>query len=148
MKKLVQLKNKENKNLDPINLNYEKRISKNSDDIDLLKGTVLYEYLDGSIDNITLNDNIANYKYVDILFKDDQNIFNSSRLVVINGAWYSLQSIQYDQSNGQTILRGKNIQLNGMYIINGSYCAIAYTANGNALYWNNNISICKVVGYK
>ena len=38
MKKLVQLKNKENENLDPINLNYEKRISKNSDDIDLLKG--------------------------------------------------------------------------------------------------------------
>lgn len=27
MKELVQLKNKENKNLDPINLNYEKRIS-------------------------------------------------------------------------------------------------------------------------
>ena len=71
MKKLVQLKTKENENLDPINLNYEKRITQNSDNIELLKGTVLYEYLAGSTDNITLNDNIANYKYVDILFKDD-----------------------------------------------------------------------------
>lgn len=31
MKKLVQLKNKENENLDPINFNYEKRISKLED---------------------------------------------------------------------------------------------------------------------
>ena len=58
MKKLVQLKNKENENLDPINNNYEHRISS-------LEGVVLYEHNgSGATDNITLSDSAANYKFI------------------------------------------------------------------------------------
>lgn len=41
MKKLVQLKNKENENLDPINLNYEKRIKKLEDNVYSTEETIV-----------------------------------------------------------------------------------------------------------
>lgn len=148
MKKLVQLKNKENENLDPINNNYEQRIEKIENDISFLNGTVLYNNTNGSMGNISLNDSIENYKYIDILFKDDQNIYNTARFVVKNGAWYSLQSFQYVKADSQIVMRGKNIQLIDKTIKNGDYCAIALTSSGNNFYWNNNIFITKIIGYK
>ena len=111
MKKLVQLKNKENEKLDPINKNYEQRIEKIENDISFFKGTVLYNNTNGSMGNISLNDSIENYKYIDILFKDDQNIYNTARFIVKNGAWYSLQSFQYVKADSRIVVRGKNIQL-------------------------------------
>lgn len=148
MKKLVQLKNKENEKLDPINKNYEQRIEKIENDISFLNGTVLYNNTNGSIDNISLSDSIENYKYIDILFKDDQNIYNTARFIVKNGAWYSLQSFQYVKADSQIVVRGKNIQLIDKTIKNGDYCAIALTSSGNNFYWNNNIFITKIIGYK
>lgn len=148
MKKLVQLKNKENENLDPINKNYEQRIEKIENDISFLNGTVLYNNTNGSLDNISLSDSIENYKYIDILFKDDQNIYNTARFIVKNGAWYSLQSFQYVKADSQIVVRGKNIQLIDKTIKNGDYCAIALTSSGNNFYWNNNIFITKIIGYK
>jgi len=51
------------------NLNkIEQGIKDNSDDIDLLKGTVLYNNASGTTGNITtLNDNINNYNYFEII---------------------------------------------------------------------------------
>lgn len=148
MKKLVQLKNKENEKLDPINKNYEQRIEKIENDISFLNGTVLYNNTNGSMGNISLSDSIENYKYIDILFKDDQNIYNTARFIVKNGAWYSLQSFQYVKADSQIVVRGKNIQIIDKTIKNGDYCAIALTSNGNNFYWNNNIFITKIIGYK
>lgn len=148
MKKLVQLKNKENEKLDPINKNYEQRIEKIENDISFFKGTVLYNNTNGSMGNISLNDSIENYKYIDILFKDDQNIYNTARFIVKNGAWYSLQSFQYVKADSRIVVRGKNIQLIDKTIKNGDYCAIALTSSGNNFYWNNNIFITKIIGYK
>ncbi len=148
MKKLVQLKNKENEKLDPINKNYEQRIEKIENDISFLNGTVLYNNTNGSMGNISLSDSIENYKYIDILFKDDQNIYNTARFIVKNGAWYSLQSFQYVKADSRIVMRGKNIQLIDKTIKNGDYCAIALTSSGNNFYWNNNIFITKIIGYK
>lgn len=47
MKKLVQLKNKENENLYPINLNYEKRISKLEDNAYSTEEQVVGTWVDG-----------------------------------------------------------------------------------------------------
>ncbi len=148
MKKLVQLKNKENEKLDPINKNYEQRIEKIENDISFFNGTVLYNNTNGSMGNISLSDSIENYKYIDILFKDDQNIYNTARFIVKNGAWYSLQSFQYVKADSRIVMRGKNIQLIDKTIKNGDYCAIALTSSGNNFYWNNNIFITKIIGYK
>ena len=82
------------------------------------------------------------------MFKDDQNIYNTARFIVKNGAWYSLQSFQYVKADSQIVVRGKNIQLIDKTIKNGDYCAIALTSSGNNFYWNNNIFITKIIGYK
>ncbi|MBP3463675.1 MAG: hypothetical protein J6K45_04255 [Clostridia bacterium] len=47
MKKLVQLKNKESENLDPINLNYEKRIKKLEDNAYSTEEQVVGTWVDG-----------------------------------------------------------------------------------------------------
>lgn len=113
-----------------------------------INGTILYEDAEGTIENITLSDYVTNYKIIDIFYRDDNYIFASSRLAVINGAWYTINVIQYDSSIHQVIIRGKNIQLSNKEIINGNYCALVLSGGGVSPYWNNNIVIYKVIGYK
>lgn len=111
-------------------------------------GVILYEDETGVNTTVNLNESVENYKYVDIFFRDDNNIYDTKRFLVKNGAWYSLQIIQYSEDSSNVIIRGKNIQLNADKIYNGKYCAVLLSASGNTLYWNNNIYICKVIGYK
>ena len=87
---------------------------------------------------------VENYKYVDIFFRDDNNIYDTKRFLVKNGAWYSLQIFQYNEDSSNVIIRGKNIQLDANKIYNGKYCAVLLSASGNTLYWNNNIYRCFV----
>ena len=103
----------------------------------------------GSNGNIPLNDYVYNYNSVGILFVDDQNIYNSARFEVLNGAWYSLQSFQYDPSSNQIVIRGKNVQLVDNAILEGSAAAVAWKPDSpNSVFWNDNIRIIKVVGYR
>lgn len=108
---------------------------------------VLYNNSTGTNGAITLNDSFANYDYADIFYRDDNNIYNSTRIYK-NTAWYSLSVFQFEQSSGQVVIRGKNIYVNNNQITNGNYCATVIKSTGNTLYWNNNIYITKVVGYK
>ena len=111
-------------------------------------GNVLYEDETGINTTVNLNESVANYKYIDIFFRDDNNIYDTKRFFVKNGAWYTLQITQFEEASSNVIIRGKNIQLNADKIYNGKYCAVLLSASGNTLYWNNNIYICKVIGYK
>ena len=111
-------------------------------------GSVLYEDETGINTTVNLNESVANYKYIDIFFRDDNNIYDTKRFFVKNGAWYTLQITQFEEASSNVVIRGKNIQLNADKIYNGKYCAVVLNASGNMLYWNNNIYICKVIGYK
>ena len=111
-------------------------------------GVILYEDETGINTTVNLKESVANYKYIDIFFRDDNNIYDTKRFLVKNGAWYTLQITQYNEDSSNVIIRGKNIQLNADKIYNGKYCAVLLSASGNTLYWNNNIYICKVIGYK
>ena len=113
-----------------------------------LNGNTLYSDNTGTIDGITLSDSVANYSRVDIFYKDDNNIYNTTTIYEPNNKTISLQVFQYDGTNSQVVLRGKNISLSNTSLSNVDYYAIVYNGSGNTLYHNNNIVITKVIGYK
>ena len=113
-----------------------------------LEPVVLYQSSNGDNGNITLNDMATNYKYIEVYFRDDNYIFDSKKLDVGNNVWYDLKIVQFDQNSGQIVIRGKNIQISDNQLKNGNYCAAVVKGSGNLLYWNNNIYIYKVLGYK
>ena len=142
MKKLVQLKNKENEDLDPINSNYAKRISN-------LEGKILFESAEGINTSTNLKDAVSNYQRIKIYFRSN------------DGQGYQ-NSIEIDNPLGKIVpLRYETFVLGTMYIkfaqatindnsINLNNCYEYYFANGQtpSIISNSNIYIVKVVGYK
>ena len=129
-------------------LNANSNSTKDTYSCDYINGTVLYADTIGTTGEITLSDNVTNYSHIEILYADDQNLISSKKIMVINGMWTYLSITQYKYATGEVITRGKNIQLLNNKIKNGDYCAMVQTTSGNTLYWNNNIKIIKVIGYK
>lgn len=118
-----------------------------------INGYVLYDNSSGSNQQITLNDTVVNYSYLEITYKDDQNIYETKKINVINNAWYSLSVIQFfmvsaSSTISRTVIRGENIKLEDNKIKNGNYNATEITNNATNIYDNNNIYITKVIGYK
>lgn len=134
MKKLVQLKNKEQENLDPININYEKRILN-------LEGTVLYENSAGTTENFNLNDSIANYDHYEIIFKNVFGYMNSiksqsksSSLVI-----HYLIEHNYVCTGCRCIISGTQVTLDTFFVaVNGTITDEV----------DKYISIVKIIGYK
>lgn len=140
MKELVQLKNKENKNLDPINLNYEKRISN-------LEGKILYENETGEKGNITLNDSSSNYKYLEIYYKNDENEFDMTKVYSPNGRMISLKSLHYYDNVVYTFM--KTMLINEKSIIkNATYSGGGYYGAAMGSTQSDSIYITKIIGYK
>lgn len=119
-------------------------------------GKVLYENNNGSNETITLNDNVSNYEYIKIFYKNNDNVFNSvdvhiaktnTAKIVALGAWTSASDFMY--------FKYKNITISGNIISNTStfakYPFIEYSMSTSGISWlgqNNYIYITRVVGYK
>ena len=142
MSKLIQLKDKNGNNMDSINHNYESRISN-------LEGTTLFQ--GSSTGNITLNDSASNYRSIEILYKSQNNVYNSVKvdnpngkriMLIVDGenlSEYFIPTIVYIDINANTITRGKNITVQ---LQNNTLPSI----DSNNSYYT--LSITKVIGYK
>lgn len=139
MKKLVQLKDKNNNNYDPINQNYENRLSK-------LEGKILYEHSEGATGEIELNDSTANYEYIEIYYSAAGN-HNSTKIYNPNGKWVLLFTVW---TNGNTAgnLKVALVLVNNNKITKGAYTAINYNNADFTATEENGIGITRVVGYK
>lgn len=140
MKKLVQLKNKENENLDPININYEKRLQK-------LEETILYNDSNGSNTTIQLLDDVNNYKYIEIFYRNDSYFFNSVK--IIKGSLHISLITFYTVDWGTQInISDCLVENNKIILQNGRYINCQIT-NGSLQYGTQTtIRIIKVIGYK
>lgn len=101
----------------------------------------------GTNSTINLSDDVRNYKTIEIYYRDDNAIYNSTKVYDPYHKWVDLTVIQYDKNSSHIVIRGKNIYINPTQITNGDYYATVISGSGNTLY-NNNIYITKVVGYK
>lgn len=145
MKKLVQLKNKENENLDPINLNYEERLQK-------LEGTILYSNESGTTADIALSDNISNYSFIEVEYERNNAVkttgkiknYNSMRLETYLAYWDELSSQTIWQSSMEIINANNNkITRNDTYYSN--FSNNSYIGSGN---FTGGFNILRVIGYK
>ena len=109
--------------------------------------TELYYNASGSNSSIVLNDDVSNYSYLEILFKDNDNyIFNSGKVIPNSNGYINLYCINSGTNN--VYYKSRSIVCSGTSIsTNGNYYGEA-NATSNTFYHNNNIYIIKVIGYK
>lgn len=134
MKQLVQLKNKENENLDPINLSYEKRISN-------LEGTVLYDNSTGTTESFNLSDSIANYDCYEIIFKNVLGYMSSikSQEITTSLVIHYIIDHNYACTGCKCTILGTQVILDSFFLaVNGAITDEI----------NKYISIVKIIGYK
>lgn len=127
-----------------INDKLMKNYLKKSDGIE--KPTTLYE---GTVaGNITLNDNVSNYKYIEIYYHDNDTIYNSvkvedanNKLVQFYGGYYYM-TVFY-QKNGRAKINGNTITFESTITIELNSTKYPQITEGN-----NVFTINKVLGYK
>lgn len=114
---------------------------------------VLYDNPSGSNGNITLSDSVANYEYIEIYYRTNDNYVGSQKLYKPNGKTTWLFGVQCGKGSGSTsgyaYLKCKKVTISEKSInnITDGYSEIgigSISTNSNANY----IYITRVVGYK
>lgn len=117
----------------------------------LMKGTTLYESSSGSNSNITLSDTLANYSYIEVFYKNNDNYYDSIKVASPNGKNIVLTGITASLYNSKPnfVMKTQTRSCSGTSLTVTNYQEIsvydgAISAHGST----NNIYITKVVGYK
>lgn len=112
-----------------------------------INGQVLYDNSTGTNGTVTLSDSAADYDYIDIFYRDNDNTYSSVRVNNPDGKLVDISTIE---RWGTTLyIKQKRIAISGNTITNGNTTEAQFTAapkntiNTNA----NNIYITKVIGY-
>ena len=128
--------------------------------LDGLTGYSLYSNDSGSNGNITLSDNVSNYEYIEIFYRNVDNIYSSVRVKNPNTKNVNLLvSVSFTGGTGNPglfALHSRTINISGTSINtlsidnNGNYYAgFALWENGSpSVEKSNYIYITKVIGYK
>lgn len=115
--------------------------------IDNLKGTQIYYNSSGTNGNVNLSDSVANYDYIEVYFRNNDNFYSYSRFYDINSKYICLMSTAIDGSN-QLRLKTANYYVNGssMTFQRGSDYNI--TARAGDVGTNTKVVyVTKVIGY-
>lgn len=109
-------------------------------------GTVLYENEQGTTGNITLNDSVVNYDYIEIQCKRGEFIYGSTKLSNVNGKTISLGT-NYCTST-QMYVYSKVISISGNVITAIRDKLGYFDSNGVTFTEDDSHYIKEVVGYK
>lgn len=117
---------------------------------------VLYDNWNNTVDNasITLNDSLANYQVIDIIFKDNDGIVNSATVYNPNGKFVSLSIQHANVGDSDLYIKGKTVSCNNNTI--STRMSTTYVQNfqasisGSSTTYRkgNYIAIVAVIGYK
>lgn len=151
-------------NLNLMQENIESAVTENAEKIDNLEtqmvtteGKVLYENTSGSAEDITLTDSSANYDYIEIFFRTNDRVYNSTKVYSPNGKTVDLTSVfaHYNSSEGMRVyIKVKIVTINESIIsqvtaneiVSAAQVKITNSAVTSGA--SNNIHITRVVGYK
>lgn len=115
-----------------------------------IKPAVLYNDALGTNSTITLNDSATNYEYIEIIFRNNDNSYQSTgKLYNANGHTIYLISIGVN-SSGKSWLKATEVTLNGNKITfsnNYSEITLANSSSVSVTHTNTNF-ITRVLGYK
>lgn len=125
-------------------------VSPVKDDTIKLQGEVLYSNTSGTNGNITLSKDVANYDYIEIMFRDNDNRRYSTGKIWNNKSNFGTTLIACAVAGTTTsYLKVKSISVSGTSITNSNYNEIGL-ANGSTVINNNYnyVYILKVIGYE
>lgn len=115
-----------------------------------IKPAVLYNNVSGTNNTITLSDSATNYEYIEIIFRNNDNSYQSTgKLYNANGHTIYLISIGVN-SSGKSWLKATEVTLNGNKITFSNNYSEITLANGSSIsiaHTNTNY-ITRVLGYK
>lgn len=131
MAKSIQLKNSNNENIYPYAL---------------LKEFVLYNDDTGSNGTITLTDNVSNYKYIEIFYRNNDKIYNSVKVYQANNKVVWLSTGYISENNVDGNIKYKTVDIKNNTI--STFKNIEVNFNASNRYNYNYVFITRVVGYK
>lgn len=115
-------------------------------------GTILYDDEDGSLDTILLNDSVANYTYIEIFYRSNDDDYSSVKVYHANNKRVYLGISRANTATPRVYIKVRTIAISGNQIGNYNNDSYAeYIKNNNstgAINKTNNIYIMTVVGYK
>lgn len=111
------------------------------------KGVELYSNASGSNGDITLSDSAANYIYIEIFFRNNDNKYSSTKIYQPDGKSVSLMS--QDNNSSSVWLKVTSVTISGTAITKGGACEVALKSDSSpTISSSNNNYITRVVGYK
>lgn len=117
--------------------------------INNLVGYTIYDNSTGTSDNFTLNDSVANYKFIEVYFKQDgyYNGYKSQKLYEADGKTMQINYFSYHADGGRIQFFGETISFSGVSATIGN--KFGYVL-GNQEYGTvgDTIKVVKIIGYK
>ena len=111
-------------------------------------GTELYNNTTGSNSAITLSESVANFTYLEIFYRNNDNYYNSTKIYQPNGKIAYLDAdYPYTSGEGYSYAKKTSVQISGTSISPINYTEMTIKPNGAVIQNSNNIYITRVVGY-
>lgn len=111
-------------------------------------GTELYNNTTGSNSAITLSESVANFTYLEIFYRNNDNYYNSTKIYQPNGKIAYLDAdYPYTSGEGYSYAKKTSVQISGTSIRPINYVELTIMPTGANIQNKNNIYITRVVGY-
>ena len=111
-------------------------------------GTELYNNTTGSNSAITLSESAANFTYLEIFYRNNDNYYNSTKIYQPNGKIAYLDAdYPYTSDEGYSYAKKTSVQISGTSIRPINYVELTVMPSGANILNKNNIYITRVVGY-
>lgn len=111
-----------------------------------LEGVSLYDNSSGTNGTVTLSETSANFNYLEIFYRDNDNHYNSVKIYSPNGKVFWMNSGWINDNNNGGNMKLAYSTINGTSITKTRY--IQGTIGGSGTSNNNAIYIVKVLGYR
>lgn len=126
-------------------------VNNNANELINLQAVELYNNSQGSNGNITLSDTVTNYNYIEIFFRNNDDLYSFNKFEDINTKEICLISTAIDISSTTPIIKTSSYSVNDNIInfigtADWNLKVNAGTVSGNIS--NNIIYITKIIGYK
>lgn len=111
-------------------------------------GTELYNNTTGSNSAITLSESAADFTYLEIFYRNNDNYYNSTKIYQPNGKIAYLDAdYPYTSGEGYSYAKKTSVQISGTSITPINYAELTIMPTGANIQNKNNIYITRVVGY-
>ena len=124
-------------------------IKKLNSKINDLQGKILYENTSGTTGTVTLSDSSSNYKYLEIFYRSNDDLYGSIKVSNPNGKNIVIVSAIPHNNSNNCYLKSTSLNINSNKITVNSYSEVALKSNGELTVDTdkNCIYITKVLGY-